>query len=193
MQLIQIVLQESCVITKILSKGLGQFLCCLCVRFLFGKMDYYFYGLIVGVHTRPADDVIFYIFIETPEPIKGLEEFANTVDLKLDRPGWSILVVDTQPIFLPIDAAVGLRSFRSSCQHRRRALATRAHFPRTRSRHLLTNCLRPEFSATSRRPCNERRQPRGVEARKPGTHTALFGAVLGSAIGAKTKLPQRSL
>jgi len=86
------------VITKILSKGIGQFFCNLRVHFLFGKVDYYFYRLVAGVHTRPADDVIFYIFIETRELTKGLEEFANTVDLKLDRSGWSILLVDTQPI-----------------------------------------------------------------------------------------------
>ena len=68
----------------------SSFAAFVCTSFL-GKVDYYFYRLVAGVHTRPADDVIFYIFIETREPTKGLEEIANTVDLKVDRSGWSIL------------------------------------------------------------------------------------------------------
>jgi hypothetical protein len=51
-------------IAKIVSKGLSELVCCSRVHFVLGKLDYDFDGLVVGMHTRPADNGVFYFFIE---------------------------------------------------------------------------------------------------------------------------------
>jgi hypothetical protein len=73
------------------------------VHFLLGKVDYDFDGLVVGVHTRPADNVRFYFVIEKRERIKGGEELANPINPELDRPRRCIIVIDPQ-FTLPIGA-----------------------------------------------------------------------------------------